>query len=140
MSYQTTIPTIAEEAFEGGHIFWRNDTNAVYVIYDHQKGGDELFVGTWETDPTWNWAAEGEPDPDGIGLSPPPGLFEPKRGFGWLWRTHLGRENGNLGWATEEEHGHDDTGQGQKFENGTMFKGWSPKIYVLLDDGSFFCR
>ena len=139
-SNQVTIPTIAEEAFQGGHMFWRSDTNAMYVVYDRQKNGGELFAGTWETDPTWDWAALGEPDPDGIGLSPPPGLAEPKRGFGWVWRTHLGKENGKLGWALDKEYGFDNTGQSQLFEQGIMFKGSSPKVYVLLYDGRFFGR
>ena len=58
-------------------MIWRSDTDAVYVVYDRRKDGTELYVGTWTTDPTWDWAALGEPDPDGIGLSPPPGLVEP---------------------------------------------------------------
>lgn len=138
---QITIPLIAEEAFQGGHLFWRSDTDDVYVVYDRQKANaTELWEGKWTTDPTWDWAAAGEPDPDGIGLSPPPGLVEPKRGFGWLWRTFLGREDGPLGWALDKERGFENTGQIQNFENGIMFKGASSKIHVLLFDGRFFAR
>jgi hypothetical protein len=138
VSGQATVSTIAEEAFQGGHMFWRSDTNAVYVIYDRDKSGDELHTGTWESDPTWNWAAVGEPDPEGIGLLPPAGLVEPKRGVGWLWRTYLGRENGRLGWALDKEYGFDNVGQSQAFERGLIFKGSSSRIYVLLYDGRFF--
>ena len=120
-SEQVTIPMLAEQAFQGGHMFWRSDTDAVYVIY-----GPE---GKWQTDPNWKWDGS---NPDGIGLSPPPGLFEPRRGFGWLWRTHLGREGGPLGWALEEERGFDNTGQAQVFERGIMLKGGTPRVYVLL--------
>jgi hypothetical protein len=138
---QITIPLIAEEAFQGGHLLWRSDTDDVYVIYDRQKtNAVELWEGRWTTDPTWDWAAVGEPDPDGIGLSPPPGLVEPKRGFGWLWRTFLGRENGQLGWALDKEYGFENTGQVQNFENGVMVKGASSKKYALFNDGRFIAR
>ena len=79
-----------------------------------------------------------EPDPDGIGLTPPPNLYEPVRGFGWLWRTHLGRENGPLGWALDKAYGFDDAAQAQAFEGGVMFRGSDPKLYILLDNGEFY--
>jgi hypothetical protein len=134
---QITIPTIAEEVFQGGHLFWRNDADAVYAIYDRQKDGRELFEGHWQTDPTWKWDGS---TPDGLGLSPPAGLVEPKRGFGWLWRTHLGGAEGPLGWAIDKEYGFDNTGQAQSFEQGVMFKGSTSKIYILLNNGTFYAR
>jgi hypothetical protein len=134
---QQTIPTMAEEIFQAGHMFWRSDTDEVYVIYDRQKDGAELLEGKWQTDPTWKWDGS---NPDGIGLYPPPGLYEPKRGFGWLWRTHLGGADGPLGWALDKEYGFDNTGQVQAFEQGIMFKSSSPKLYVLLNNGGFFAR
>jgi len=140
VSSQVTIPRMVKESFEGGHLFWRSDTNDVYVIYDRQKeNGSELWEGKWITDPTWSWAKAGEPDPDGIGLSPPPGLIEPKRGFGWLWRNFLGRENGLLGWALDKEYPFDNTSIAQNCENGIMFKDTS-KVYLLLNDGTFLAR
>ena len=131
-----TIPTIAEEAFEGGHLFWRSDTDQVYIIYDRRKNGEDLPTGDWELNPSWRrWDGS---DPDGVGLRPPPGLAEPKRGFGWLWRNHLEREAGPLGWALDREYGFDNLGQVQQFEQGLMFKGSSARIYVLADAGQFF--
>jgi hypothetical protein len=130
--------------FQGGHLFWRKDEDVVYIIYDRQIGGGELFQGSWERSIDnrigryWSWAAVNEPDPEGIGLMPPPGLMEPVRGFGWLWRTHLGRENGPLGWALDRAYGFDNTAQAQPFDYGVMFRGSDPKIYVLLDNGQFF--
>jgi hypothetical protein len=109
-------------------------------VYDRRKDGTELYAGTWTTDPSWDWDALGEPYPDGIGLSPPPGLVEPKRGFGWVWRTYLRRESGALGWALEEERGLDNVGQSQAFEGGVVFHGGLPKVYVLLNDGRFFAE
>jgi hypothetical protein len=132
------IPTMAEEAFQGGHLFWRNDTDVLYIIYDRVMSGSELTRGRWEPTPHWRkWDGS---DPEGIGLEPPPDLVEPKRGFGWLWRTHLGREAGPLGWALDREYGFDNTGQVQRFEKGLMFKGSQPKIYVLAQNGRFFAQ
>ena len=105
----TTIPIIAEETFQGGHMIWRNDTDAVYVIYTP--------AGQWQSDPSWAWDGS---NPDGVGMQPPDGLFEPVRGFGWLWRTHLGAEQGELGWATAPEQGYENTGQVQEFEGGLL--------------------
>jgi hypothetical protein len=91
----------------------------------------------WQTNPVWKWDGS---NPDGIGLSPPPGLVEPKRGFGWLWRTHLGREDGPLGWAFDREYGFDNVGQSQNFEEGVIFKGSGARVYVLLENGRFYAE
>jgi serine/threonine protein kinase len=131
-----SVPTMAEEAFQGGHLFWRSDFDQVYIIYDREKStGRDLSTGMWQTNPVWKWDGS---NPDGIGLSPPPGLVEPKRGFGWLWRTHLGREDGPLGWAFDREYGFDNVGQSQNFEEGVIFKGSGARVYVLLENGRFY--
>lgn len=141
---QTAVNTISEQVFQGGHLFWRKDEDIVYIIYDRQIGGGDLLQGTWDRSIDdrigryWSWAKVGEPDPDGIGLTPPPNLFEPVRGFGWLWRTWLGRENGPLGWALDKAYGFDSLAQAQPFEGGVMFRGSDPKVYALLDDGEFY--
>jgi hypothetical protein len=143
-SPQITVNTISEQMFQGGHLFWRKDEDVVYIVYDRQIGGGELFQGSWERSIDnrigrfWSWAAAGEPEPDGIGLMPPPGLWEPLRGFGWLWRTHLGRENGSLGWGLDKAYGFDNVAHAQAFERGVMFRGSDPKVYVLLDNGQFY--
>ncbi len=43
-------------------------------------------------------------DPDSAGLTPPPGLIEPIRGFGKVWRTYSDA-GAALGWATTGENG-----------------------------------
>jgi serine/threonine-protein kinase len=135
---QQTIPTIAEEAFQGGHTFWRSDTDQVYIVYDRTKrGGKELAEGQWQqAKPEWKWDGS-EPNE---GLRPPEGLVTPQRGFGWLWRTHLGGPEGPLGWALDREYGFDNIGQAQRFEHGLMFKGSGSRIYVLLDNGRFYAQ
>ena len=133
----TTIPLIAEETFEGGRMFWRSDTDDVYIAYDRSRNGADLYEGRWESNAGHKWDGS---NPDGIGLSPPPGLMEPKRGFGWLWRNFLGGANSSLGWALDKEYGYDNTGQAQQFEYGVAFKGSSAKTYILLDDGRFYAQ
>ena len=59
------------------------------------------------------------------------------RGFGWLWRTYLGRENGPLGWALNKAYDFDNLAQAQACEHGVMFRGSDPKLYILLDNGEF---
>ena len=131
------IPTIAEEAFQGGTTFWRSDTDEVYIIGDRRKNSTKrLGSGQWTTAGDWRWDGS---DSDGVGMSPPSGLVEPKRGFGWLWRTHLGGADGPLGWALDREYGFDNVGRAQRFERGVIFKG-SSKVYVLLDNGQFFAQ
>jgi len=128
------IPTIAEELFEGGHTFWRSDTDEVYIVFDRQKNGVELYGGWWMLH---NIPWDGS-HPDGVGLNPPSGKVEPKRGFGWVWRNFLGGANGPLGWALDKEYGFDDLALTQDFERGLIFRGSDSKMYVLLDDGQFY--
>ncbi len=133
---QITIPTIAEELFQGGHAFWRSDTDEVYVVYDRIKeNGAKMDTGRWQTAGNNKWDGS---NPDGVGMSPPTGFVEPKRGFGWLWRNYLGGESGPLGWALDKEYGLDNVGQAQRFERGMLFRGSFPQTYILLDNGTFY--
>ncbi len=129
------VPQIAEEAFEGGHLFWRSDNGAVYVIYD-QDPYRSYPAGVWFQIPSsWRW--DGHSNPNGIGLNPPSGYVEPVRGFGWLWRTYLGGPSGDLGWALDKEYGFANLAKVQSFENGLIFKGSSDRVYALLPYGYF---
>ncbi len=133
MSYR--VSTIAEETFQRGHVLWRKDTDDVYIVYDLDANGSKLNQGDWQLNPVeWKWDGS---YPGGVGLQPPPGLIEPVRGFGWLWRTHLGGPHARLGWATDIEHGWDNLALVQQFEMGIMFKASAPRLYVLLDNYSF---
>jgi hypothetical protein len=127
------IPTLAEESFEGGHMFWRNDTDEVYIIYDRQRDdGVALLAGRWDK-PPWKW----DNSDQRIGITPPPGRVEPVRGFGWLWRTQLGGPDSLLGWALDKEYGFDKVGRVQSFEKGLAFKGSTAKVYALLSNSRF---
>lgn len=88
-----------------------------------------------------------------IGVPPPPGLYEPRRGFGWVWRTFLAGPTGSLGWATAEEKGF--CAKVQPFERGTLLHSntvefcedelfnwarepsFSPLFFALYGDGTW---
>lgn len=67
-------------AFERGAMIWRGDTRGVWVLCNGSPSAGTRVRGFGDT---WQ---EGE-DPGG-GLGPGPGLFEPKRGFGKIWREN----------------------------------------------------
>jgi hypothetical protein len=94
---------------------WRSDTDNVYVM--NYAGWSITWQGDWfETPPSWRWDGS---NPGGVGLSPPAGLYEPIRGFGYIWRNFLGAQSGQLGWATDEEKGF--CAKIQQFEQGILF-------------------
>jgi serine/threonine protein kinase len=109
----SAITWAAWQPFERGYMLWRSDTDHVYIL--HLQDGSDLYAGTWQLR-TEKWDGS---NPDGVGLSPPPGLHEPVRGFGWLWRTYLGGPGSQLGWAREEEKGF--CANFQPFDAGLIF-------------------
>ena len=95
-------------------MMWRDDTNLVYVL--HFRFGTNISAGDWRLIvDQWD-----DSNPEGIGLSPPPGLYEPIRGFGWVWRTYLGGPSSQVGWALEEEKGF--CVKVQPFEQGLLLR------------------
>ncbi|MFB0538207.1 MAG: hypothetical protein ACETWR_24870, partial [Anaerolineae bacterium] len=86
----------AEQPFENGFMFWRED-QPPYIYVLHNKGTWHRYIGTF---------AEGQPET--AGYSPPPGLQEPRRGFGQVWRDELGGPDSEIGWATYHEQGFPD--------------------------------
>lgn len=111
---------MGEQALQGGVMFWRQDTDQIYVLFN---------TGTWQafTD-TWN---EGDPEID-PSIVAPPGYYQPKRGFGKVWRDNPAVRAG-VGWGTADELGFQ--GSIQAFNGGQML--WSPTrgIFVLYSDG-----
>ncbi len=86
----------AEQPFEGGTMVWSRAEGLIYVLYD-----DDLQPQWHMTEDRWE---EGEPASDPA-LEPPPGLYQPVRGFGLVWRQHpTVRER--LGWALAPEQGY----------------------------------
>lgn len=130
------LPQLAEELFEGGHMFWRNNPDQVYVVFDRSlSSGQEFLSGSWITDPGWTWDGS---FPEGTGMETPPGRYEPVRGFGYIWRNFLDAQNGPLGWALDREYSFPNVGVIQPFEGGLIFKGSAPPLYMLLDNGTFY--
>jgi hypothetical protein len=87
---------LAEQVFEHGRMFWIRHNLQIWVMQasaEDPNGGDwfcynDTFVeGEQEVDPT---------------LIPPDGMYQPRRGFGKLWRTHPEIREG-LGWAITPE-------------------------------------
>jgi hypothetical protein len=88
---------IAEEVFQQGRMFWIRENRQIWVMVnvppDNGAGGDwYCYNDTFE---------EGEPETD-PSLVPPEGLYQPRRGFGKLWRNHPDLKDA-LGWATTPE-------------------------------------
>jgi YVTN family beta-propeller protein len=115
--------TLAEEAFERGRMFWRGDSRRIYVLYDDHTW--QAFADTWQ---------EGQPQDD-PNLTAPLGLFQPKRGFGKVWREELGGPASQIGWAREEERGF--TGVVQAFGGGIILESDYGTAYILYADGNW---
>jgi hypothetical protein len=89
---------IAEQVFENGRMMWIRHNRQIWVMVSDpnlpEGGSGDWFCynDTFE---------EGEPETDPE-LVPPEGLYQPKRGFGKLWREGPGLRD-SLGWATTPE-------------------------------------
>jgi serine/threonine-protein kinase len=128
----------AEQAFDNGHMFWRQDNDYAYVVYE--QGG---LNGTYQayTD-MWH---EGDPDYS-CSASPPPGKVQPIRGFGAVW-CHLGGPSAAIGWGLGEEAGFwpgNADPMVQDFERGFIFRDSDGTTrgmaYVFFSDSGTFVR
>jgi len=130
------VSPACEQAFQGGHLFWRSDTTQVYMVFDRDRGdGVDLTSGDWFVGPReWGWDGS---DPQGIGLQPPEGLYEPIGGLGWLWRKYLGGADGRLGWAVAREHCFERLAVAQTYQKGIAYRSSDPKVYALLPSKRF---
>jgi serine/threonine protein kinase len=117
-------PPMAQEAFERGFMFWREDTRQIYVL--HSAGTWQVFPDTWISDQPPYSCSDVAPSE-----SPP----TPLAGFGKVWCERLGGPSAAIGWATATEEGY--TGAAIKFERGLMLWSKDHIIYVLFDDGTW---
>ncbi len=84
----------AEQHFEHGVMLWVQSEDRIYVLYDEGIPAWQAFTDEWE---------EGDPVKDDD-IVPPPGYYQPERGFGLVWREQPNvRER--LGWGTTPEAG-----------------------------------
>jgi hypothetical protein len=126
----------AEQAFDNGRMFWRQDNLFIYVVYEKGAlaGTYQLFFDVWE---------EGDPEYSCV-ATPPANRLQPKRGFGLVW-CKLGGPAAAIGWALEEEAGFW-AGKGdplvQDFGSGTIFRDSAGTAngtaYVFFDATSTF--
>jgi hypothetical protein len=106
----------AWEPFQYGEMFWRSDLDWTYVL--HRQNGTDASSGDWSTgEDAWKWD---QSFPDGRGLTPPAGMSEPVRGFGFAWFNFLGGPSSGLGWATSQEKGF--CANLQPFEKGLIIR------------------
>ncbi|NLX11986.1 MAG: hypothetical protein GXY36_20250 [Chloroflexi bacterium] len=86
----------AEQVFENGRMFWIRHNRQVWVMLateENPNGGDWFcYTDSFQ---------EGEPEVDPE-LIPPPDMYQPRRGFGKLWRGNPDIREG-LGWAITPE-------------------------------------
>jgi hypothetical protein len=111
------------QPFERGRMFWLSQTGEILVLFsdlptvvDQIEGDDQEQAGA-VSPPAWVRLSdpyiEGEPEIDET-ILPPEGLFQPRRGFGKLWRETPGMRD-RLGWALGEEIGFEMTFQSEAF-------------------------
>ncbi len=86
----------AAQHFERGLMIWLAATNQIFILY-----ADDQHSPRWDV--AQNSWVEGMPEED-PSIEPPPGLYEPIRGFGRAWRGEgfiVPRDR--LGWASAAE-------------------------------------
>ncbi len=83
----------AEQSFEHGFMIWIAGEDRIYVLFDDGNSPNwNAYIDEWDP---------GEPENDPT-HKPPPGMVQPVRGFGLIWREQpMVRER--LGWATGGE-------------------------------------
>jgi len=87
-----TYTKMVVQHFERGLMIWSEWNDQILVFHGTNSGTLEVMTNTWES---------GMPASDPA-IVPPPGYYQPVRGFGKLWRENPAvRER--LGWATEAE-------------------------------------
>lgn len=117
----------AEQQFEHGVLLWVWAEDRIYVLYHDssprwQVYTDEFDDGETESDPT---------------LTPPPGLWQPVRGFGRVWREEANVRD-RLGWAAAPESGFTTFVQRTSYSryNATYLQALDGAIYHLGPEGS----
>lgn len=110
----------AEQTFERGRMIWVEALDRIYVVFEDGR------LPSWAQYPD-NFQ-EGDPDRDET-LVPPPGLEQPIRGFGLVWRTNE-RVRERLGWATTPEVAFEGMFQADSVEASVA------TMYLRLRDGA----
>jgi hypothetical protein len=154
----TLVILDAEQVFQNGHMFWREDIRWGYILYEAgpHKNAYEVYGeigGTWVYPPytesrlaalqrTYPPLDDSAPKYS-CAANPPEGMYQPTRGFGKMW-CDMSDPINSIGWALAPEVGF---GPGnadpiiQDFELGTVFRDsdgtMNQRVYVFFDDGTF---
>lgn len=118
------VSAAAEEHFERGTMIWVQEQDLIYVLFaDGQSLQWSVFADQWD---------EGEPESDPT-LTPPPGRFQPIRGFGLIWRQQASVRD-RLGWAIDTELGFTTAVQrtSRPKYNDTYIRALDGKVWKLL--------
>ncbi|HEX2906272.1 MAG TPA: hypothetical protein VHO69_05385 [Phototrophicaceae bacterium] len=81
------------QQFQKGFMIWVQQSQAIYVLYDSAN------LPRWQVVP--DTFTEGMPETDPAFGVPPPYTWQPRRGFGLVWRTYPDVRQ-RLGWAVIE--------------------------------------
>lgn len=87
------------QEFERGRMLWMGDSNQIIVLFNDAPQNPDSKRPAWLIVP--NPFTDGMPEDD-PSYSPPPGLKQPRRGFGLVWRTTAGLAD-RIGWAVTDE-------------------------------------
>jgi hypothetical protein len=89
---------VAEQVFQRGSMFWLGPINQIWVITTNDDGEPiwQIYEDNFE---------EGMPESEADFAPTEPGLLQPIRGFGLLWRENDVLRT-QLGWAIAEEVGY----------------------------------
>jgi hypothetical protein len=104
---------MAEELFQKGRMFWRQDNDQIYVLYSGDGWG--VYPNTWK---------EGDPHETCSSGTPVTAV----RGFGKVWCTETTVSTG-LGNATADERGY--SGTVQDFARGLVLRVDSGQTYLM---------
>jgi hypothetical protein len=90
---------IAEQVFEHGRMFWLRHSRQIWVM---QASKDNPDAGDWYCYNDTFEEGEAEIDPNLVAPQSSVQLYQPRRGFGKLWRSQLELKEG-LGWGITPE-------------------------------------
>ena len=110
---------MAEEPFQKGVMFWREDNDQIYALFSGGSWG--AYTHTWREGDAEETCSSGTP-------------ITPVRGFGQVWCTASG-VRASLGNATAQENGYN--GTVQDFERGVVIRTDAGATYAMYRGGKW---
>jgi hypothetical protein len=81
------------QSFQNGYMVWVGSQDAIYIMYN------DLGLPRWQV--FRDYFVEGMEESSGSFSAPAPNLWQPRRGFGTLWRSNQSVRD-RIGWGTME--------------------------------------